>query len=160
MPRWTRRLFGCALALAAFSPAAASATTFKVSTDSDSSGGTCLPASCTLRQAVASVNSGGGGDTINVPAGLYTLFFGELQLQKNVTIDGEGPIATVIDGNALSRIFNVPTVGVTADIGGLAVKNGRVAGTGAAQAHGGGILNSGTLTLDNVLVHSNTVLPV
>jgi hypothetical protein len=145
--------------LVVLSPAAASAATFNVTTDSDSSAGTCLPVSCTLRQAVAAVNGGAGGDTINVPAGLYTLVFGELQLQKNVTIGGAGPAATVIDANAMSRIFNIPTSGVTASISGLAVTNGRVAGTSAEQAHGGGILNAGTLTLDNVLVRDNTVLP-
>jgi hypothetical protein len=161
VPRWTCCLLvGCALALLVTLPpaAASAATTFNVTTDSDSSAGTCLPASCTLRQAVAAVNGGAGGDTINVPAGLYTLVFGELQLQKNVTIDGAGPAATLVDGNAMSRIFKV-SLGVTASISGLAVENGRVAGTGAAQAQGGGILNSGTLTLDNVLVRGNIVLP-
>jgi hypothetical protein len=157
----TCRLLGFAIALVAmlFPAAAGAATTFNVTTDSDSSAGTCLPGSCTLRQAVAAVNGGTGGDSINVPAGLYTLIFGELQLQKNVTIHGAGPAATLIDGDAMSRIFNVAAAGVTASIGGLAVENGRVAGTGVAQAHGGGILNSGTLTLDDVLVRGNIVLP-
>jgi hypothetical protein len=161
VPRWTSCLLACALALVvALPPAAVSAaTTFNVTTDSDSSAGTCLPASCTLRQAVAAVNGGAGGDTIDVPAGLYTLTFGELQLQKNVTIDGAGPADTLLDGNAMSRIFKVTASGVTASISGLAVENGRVAGTGAAQALGGGILNSGTLTLNNVLVRGNIVLP-
>jgi hypothetical protein len=141
-------------------PAAmASAATFNVTTDNDSNSGTCLPASCTLRQAIAAVNGGAGGDTINVPPGLYTLTFGELQLQKDVTINGSGSAATVVDGNGFSRIFNIPGSGATVHMTGLAVENGRVAGTSAEQAHGGGILNSGTLTLDNVLIAGNTVLP-
>ncbi len=158
MPRWICRLLGCALALPMLLPAAASAATFNVTTDSDSSSGTCLPASCTLRQAIAAVNAGGGGDTINVPAGLYTLTSGELQLQKSVTIDGAGPAATVVEGDALSRVFNVE-VGVIANIAGLAVENGRVAGTSSPQAHGGGILNAGTLSLSNVVVRGNAVVP-
>jgi hypothetical protein len=141
------------------SPAAASAATFNVTTESDSNAGSCLPGSCTLRQAVAAVNGGAGGDTIMVPAGLYTLAFGELTLQKDVTIDGAGSAATLIDGNMRSRIFNIAAPGVTASIRGLAVVNGRVAGTSSVQAHGGGILNSGTLTLDNVLIRGNFVVP-
>jgi hypothetical protein len=153
-------LLGCAFALAVtLSPAAANAATFNVTTESDSNAGSCLPGSCTLRQAVAAVNGGGGGDTITVPAGLYPLAFGELPLQKDVTIDGAGSAATLIDGNMRSRILNVAAPGVTVSIRGLAVVNGRVAGTSAALAQGGGILNSGTLTLDNVLVRGNFVMP-
>jgi hypothetical protein len=159
VPRWTSRLLVFTLALAILPAATASAATFNVTTDNDSSSGTCLPASCTLRQAVAAVNAGAGGDTINVPAGLYTLTFGQLQLQKNVSIVGAGPSATVVEGNDLSRVFNVSEPSVVASFTGLAVENGRVTGTSAAQAHGGGILNSGTLTLDNALVRGNTVLP-
>ncbi len=153
------RLLGCALVLAMLLPAGASAATFNVTTDTDSSGGTCLPASCTLRQAVAAANSGGGGDTIDVPAGLYTLAFGELHLEKSVGIAGAGSDATAIDGNDVSRVFKVDGGGVVVSLTGLAVENGRVAGTSASQAHGGGILNAGTLSLRNVLVRGNTVVP-
>lgn len=139
--------------------ATAHAATFNVTTDNDSSAGACLPASCTLRQAVAAVNAGAGGDTINVPPGLYTLTFGELQLQKDVSIVGAGPSTTVVEGSDLSRVFNVSGPGVVASISGLAVENGRVAGTGASQAHGGGILNAGTLTLRDALVRGNAVVP-
>lgn len=159
MSRWTSRLLVSTVALAMLPAAAASAATFNVTTEVDSNSGACLPASCTLRQAVTAANGGTGGDVVTVPPGFYPLLFGELQLQKNVTIAGAGPAATVVDGNANSRIFRVTAPGVTASISGLAVEGGRVAGTGAAQAQGGGILNLGMLTLDNVLVRGNTVQP-
>jgi hypothetical protein len=156
--RPTRLLLGCILALALLPPAAAGATTYNVTTESDSNSGTCLPTSCTLRQAVAAINLGGGGDAINVPAGVYPLLFGELSLQKNVTVSGAGSAATTVDGNAIGRVFNIP-VAVAVRLSGLTVENGRVAGTGATQAHGGGILNAGTLTLDGVIVRDNAVVP-
>jgi hypothetical protein len=144
--------------VAALPPAAAGATTYNVTSEADV-GGTCPPSSCTLRQAVVTVNGGSGGDLIEVPAGHYTLTLGELQLEKDVTIVGAGAPTTAIDGNASSRIFGIPGTTVTVDLVGLAIENGRVLGMGATQAHGGGIVNSGTLTLIDVLVRDNEVGP-
>jgi hypothetical protein len=145
-------------AVTALPPAAAGATTYNVTSEADV-GGTCPPSSCTLRQAVNTVNGGSGGDLIEVPAGHYTLTLGELQLEKDVTIVGAGPATTTIDGNATSRIFGIPGTTVTANVSGLTIENGRVLGMNPTQAHGGGIVNSGTLTLDDVLVRDNEVAP-
>jgi CSLREA domain-containing protein len=148
-----------ALVVTALAPAFASAATYQVTTTTDSSSGSCLPASCTLRQAVNTVNGGSGGDVINVPTGAYSLVNGELSLQKAVTVSGAGPAVTRILGNGSSRVFSIPSAGVTATIEGVAVENGRLFGTGATQAHGGGIFNAGTLMLNRVLVRGNRVQP-
>lgn len=156
MSRRVRFLLCVAIALVALPPAAAGAVTFNVTTEADG-GGACPGPSCTLRQAVISANAGSGGDVIKVPPGHYTLTLGQLQLSKDVTIEAAGPDATVIDGNAASRVFYIPGTTVKARLTGLAIENGRVMGATSVNAQGGGILNSGILTLENVLVEGNEV---
>lgn len=154
-----RRLFlllSSALTLLVVAPAAG-ATTYVVTTTADTLGGSCLPGSCSVRQAVTAANAG-GGDTIEIPAGEYKLALGQLPLLKDVTITGAGSATTALSGNEISRVFEV-TPTTTATIADLAVEKGRVTGTGAGQAHGGGILNLGTLILQSVRVHDNAVLP-
>jgi CSLREA domain-containing protein len=142
----------------ALTPALAAAATFTVTDTADSNSGTCVPGACTLRQAVLAANAS-PGSTVALPAGHYPLKFGELQLLADVTIDGAGPTATTIAQTTTARIFNVPGAAVTARIEGVAVERGIVAGTSALQAHGGGISNSGTLTLADVVVRNNVVRP-
>jgi CSLREA domain-containing protein len=148
-------LFTCLAVLAATLPATAGAAVFQVTTTAD--GGGACSSGCTLRQAISAANIATGSNVVAVPAGDYSLTFGELQVQRDVTIEGAGPEATRVNANSLSRVFKIGT-GVTAYIEGLAVEGGRVAGTSGNQAQGGGILNAGTLRLDEVLVQGNGVL--
>jgi predicted outer membrane repeat protein len=101
-----------------------------------------------LRQVIADATP---GDTIVFAAGAagtITLTSGELSINKNLTIIGPGASSLAISGNDASRVFNVPG-GVAASIHGVTIQNGRA-------ADGGGIWNSGTLTLNRVVVTSNT----
>jgi CSLREA domain-containing protein len=68
---------------------------------------------CTLRAAIMEANALAGDDTINLPAGIYTLTLagvnedagltGDLDITSTVTIEGAGAESTVIDANALDR---------------------------------------------------------
>lgn len=104
-----------------------------------------------LRQAVAGVCFGG---SIGFDAGLSNQTIGltsaELTLDKPMTIDGAGAPGLAISGSDLVRPFVVnPTMNVT-------IKNLKIVhGYGFQLA--GGILNNGTLALDNVIVENNTV---
>ena len=100
--RWHRALI--APLLAAFvllaSAAAAQASTIVVNDTGDPSGaGACLNGGqCSLRQAVASANS---GDTVQLPAGDYGLTLGsDIDIAKSVTIEGDTTSDTTIDGSA------------------------------------------------------------
>ncbi|NNF62391.1 MAG: hypothetical protein HKN06_13825 [Gammaproteobacteria bacterium] len=117
---------------------------------------------CTLRAAVQESNAWGGTDTINVPPGTYLLtragasedlaVDGDLDITDEVTLQGTGTAATVIDGNQLDRIFEVRAP--TATISGLTVDNGQV------NAEGGGIRVHGinSLTLTDATVSGSDVL--
>jgi hypothetical protein len=101
-----------------------------------------------LRQAIADAAP---GETINVGVkGVITLTSGELVVGKDLTINGPGANGLNISGGKSSRVFNI--TGGTVTLTGLTVRDGKTTGS---PARGGGIYNSGTLTLRSVTVTSN-----
>ena len=118
-----------------------------------------------LRSAVAAANADAGTqpDTIQLTSGTYTLSLGELTITNTahtLIIDGQGasgPNATIIDQTAVDRLFQVDA-GVTVIFENLEIAGGTAETDslgGTTNAEGGGILSSGTLTLDDVLVFNN-----
>lgn len=113
---------------------------------------------CTLRAAVMEANAFPGRDTITLPTGAYTLSIaelgedssrtGDLDITDDLTIVGAGGDSTIIDSGRLDRVLQVH-VGVTVNISGVAIQNGD-------NVAGGGIMNSGTLTLTNSTVRGNS----
>ena len=96
--------------------AAQAATTFKVTRFDDPAPGACTASNCSLREAILAANSNPGTDTIQVPAGLYTLTIpGELPITDGVVIEktGSGTAATVNANGTITgaRAFKVSTVG-------------------------------------------------
>jgi hypothetical protein len=73
-----------------------------------------------------------------------------LDINKNLTIDGPGNNITVNGGG--NRVFMIEA-GVIADINGLTISGGAAPG-----ASGGGIVNSGSLTLTNSTLTANAAL--
>jgi CSLREA domain-containing protein len=126
-----------------------------------------------------------GPDTIIVPSGIYTLTMsgtddaalsGDLDLTGPVTIAGAGAATTIISGGPAfaSRLFEVFS---TATLRGVTLRNGTASGDGGglsntangkvlldysavvgnqAGGSGGGLYNSGVMTLTNSAVISNT----
>src|SRR6266404_5401477 len=113
-----------------------------------------------LRQAIANAAS---GDTIQFQFATtpvtISLNSGDLEIDKNLTITGLGAANLIIDAssNTGHRVFTIGS-GVTVSISALTVKNGRGgnSGSGSISGDGGGIYNSGNLTLTNVVVSNNT----
>lgn len=155
-------------------PAAAAPTaTFTVTKTADTADGTC-DADCSLREAIIAANASGGADTITLPAGTYTLALagsaedasatGDLDITGDLTINGAGPTATIIDANDIDRVVQlVTTTGTTYDvtISNLTIRNGGNVPVGPDNIGAGigqisnttGIVN---LTLNNVIITSNT----
>jgi filamentous hemagglutinin family protein len=80
-----------------------------------------------------------------------TLTSGELLINKNLTIQGNGANNLTISGNNASRVFNIGE-GTTVGIDSLTVANGQI----SRLFDGGGIANFGTTTLTNLTVRNNT----
>jgi RTX calcium-binding nonapeptide repeat (4 copies) len=150
-----------ALSLAGARPA--EATGFTVTRTDDPAPNGCLPADCSLREAVIAANASPGPDTITLPAGTFALTIaganedaaatGDFDLTGDVTVTGAGSGATTVDAGALDRAFDVPSgVGLTISLTGVAVRNG-------SASDGGGIANRGaTVSLTDVSVCDNAAV--
>ncbi|MAT99986.1 MAG: hypothetical protein CL608_22830 [Anaerolineaceae bacterium] len=132
-------------------PTAVHAADLNVNTFIDASDGSCLDATCSLRDAIATANP---ADTIYLPAGSYLLSsgLGEINIAKTITIIGQGGTVTdtIIDGNNAIRLFTISSGTVT--FSNLTLQNGN-----PASGNGGAILTSGTGsgTLDNSIIRNS-----
>ncbi|MCB1920105.1 MAG: DUF4214 domain-containing protein [Candidatus Competibacteraceae bacterium] len=122
----------------------AQAATFTVTSLNDSGAGS-------LRKAVLDANAAPGNDTIAFQSGLtgtIVLTSGEIAITDRVAINGPGANVLAVSGNQASRVFKVSGLGVT--LQGLTIKAGKV-----NNDYGGGIDNSGFLTLNNMTLSDN-----
>ena len=154
------------------SSAAAPLAAINVNSTSDAAANDGL---CTLREAITAANlnaasgaasgecaAGAGDDTITFSVtGTINLTGALPDIASNVTISGPGSAQLTVrrDTGGNYRIFTVNT-GVAAAISGLTATNGRTpdgaAGNfGGDGGNGGGVSNSGTLTLTDVTVTGN-----
>lgn len=144
----------------------ADATTIIVTNTNDNGPGS-------LRQALVDAHD---GDTIDATgiSGVVTLSSGELLVDKSVTINGAGADVLAVDGNAISRVFQIGS-GATVTISGLTIRNaqagmggGILTGDGVSltiinstldentAGLGGGTFNAGSLAIINSTVSGNT----
>ncbi len=115
----------------------------------------------TLRDAINQANSDTGEDLVVFDRSLFstsqtiTLNLGELDITHNLDIIAPrdsltgGDLVTV-SGNKASRVFEIGT-GATVTLLGLIEADGN-----AQNGNGGGILNSGVLTLDSNIIRNNS----
>ena len=145
----------------------------------DTDDGTC-DADCSLREAMGAANS---GDSIDVPAGTFTLTLGALPtITQNLTLTGAGADNTVIQASTESpqeggvadyRVFTITDGAV--NISGMTLRHGGTLGNGGAilntttldltgvwvtgnlaDRDGGGVSNAGTLTVTDSTVSGNS----
>ncbi|MFL5327604.1 MAG: choice-of-anchor Q domain-containing protein [Gemmataceae bacterium] len=111
-----------------------------------------------LRQAIINANSLSGPNTITFDATFFstprTITLAGTQMvltdaSGTTTITGPGMNLVTINGNNLSRVFQVNS-GVTVAMTGMTISGGKNSGDG------GGVYNVGTLTLSNSKVSGNT----
>jgi hypothetical protein len=134
-----------------------------------------------LRQALADAQD---GDTINFAVNIVTLTTAELVITKSITISASPQTVTVQRASqAQFRIFHVMP-GHSVEINGLTILGGHITGdngggilndnstltiahctvnqnaivSGSFANSGGGIYNSGTMTLNQVIVNNNNAL--
>ncbi|MBI1297963.1 CSLREA domain-containing protein [bacterium] len=166
-------------ALSSFDPPPGTVITVTTTIDDFQNNG-----NCTLREAIQAANTdtavdacpaGDGEDLILVPAGIYTLILagpseddnltGDLDIRSSMVISGVGSDDTVIDANQLDRVMDVHA-DAAVNITGLTLRNGHApdstgAGCGDDGQYpcegeaGGGLRNSGILTITELAVVSN-----
>jgi hypothetical protein len=145
-------------------PNTASAASFTTTRFDDPAPNGCLPADCSLREAVRAANATSGA-TITLRAGTYTLTIrgndtpspnvkvGDLDLMKPMTINGAGSGSTVIragtaKGAGIHRIFDNFAAAPGVKISNMSIRYG----SDVEARTGGCIKNTGTLTLSHVIV--------
>ncbi|MFK8105421.1 MAG: hypothetical protein AB8G15_23110 [Saprospiraceae bacterium] len=100
------------------------------------------------------VQNAAPGATISFSVnGVITLTQGQIQIDKDLNIAGNGETQTVIDGNSSSRIFKI-LGGNIVTMSDLSIRNGRVDTQNPSDGGGGGIFNLANLTLTNVTVEA------
>jgi hypothetical protein len=112
---------------------------------------------CDFTTIQAAIDDAGttGGEIIAVADAIHTE--ASITVDKDVTIQGHGVDSTTVQahaaaGSATERVFLVAE-GATATIKDMTVRHGRPT---VCPQSGGGIMNLGTLTLDNCIVSHNT----
>ncbi len=138
---------------ALLSPSPVFGDTIPVSNTNDSGAGS-------LR---AAIETAAPGDTIvfslNYPA-IINLTSGSLLINTDLSIDGPGASNLTIDASGNPAMERAITVGpgVTVSISGVTVTGGRGGGTnlGSSANSGGGIFNSGRLTLSSAVLSDNS----
>jgi hypothetical protein len=145
-----------ALAVLTLAALPARAEVFIPTTTNDSAGS--CGAECSLRQAIIAANANPGPDVIVLSAGIYSLFVagadeqagatGDLDILDDLSIVGDGAGSTIIDGRQLDRVLDIHS-GVTVDILGVTLRNGKA-------GQGGAVLSSGKLTLTRSVVADST----
>ena len=117
-----------------------------------------------LREAIDLANVGAGDDLITLPDGIFAISrtgsgedinstgdFDITDTSGGLTIEGQGPHLTIIDGAAIDRLFDVrPNASLT--IRDVTLRHGAL--TGADM--GGAINNTSALILKNVVLEGNS----
>lgn len=112
-----------------------------------------------LRAEIAAAAPGGTVTFMPGLTGTITLTSGQLQIEKNLTIDGAG--ATIaVSGNQASRVMRIAdsdAIGfLDVTIKNLTISNGVATPAELGRYDGGGILSFENLTLENVTISGNT----
>lgn len=134
---------------------AQSTSAFVVNSTDERSDSVCGKADCTLLEAINAANANSGPSTIDFVPGLSgtifnTLFPTGLEITSSVTIEGPGARTLTVSGKDTARVFNI-AAGAQVIISGLTIANGNSVSVGT----GGGIFNSGNLTLRECAVLNN-----
>jgi CSLREA domain-containing protein len=125
---------------------------------------------CTLRAAIMEANFATGSNTITLPAGMYVLtrpgyddnaLIGDLDIVHNLTIQGAGSGATIVDGNGSvtkDRVFQILSSASQVTMTGMTIRNGQSLSSTIGVIGGGGLYmeGAGNLHLSDVIVEGNT----
>lgn len=104
-----------------------------------------------LREAIIDANANPGADLIDISTSGTVLLLSPLPvITDSVTLQGPGAGDFAVDGDNSFRVFEIDRTDVS--LAGLTIQHGFVSGA----EYGGGIHSTGSLSLENVEVLSNT----
>jgi hypothetical protein len=139
------RLLLKAMFLAIASPALAS-TTWYVNGVSGSDNNNCVSSQIARKTIGHAISLASSGDSIMVAAATYTE---NLTIGFSLRVVGSGAATTIIDGGGVNTVVTISKATAHVTLSKLTIRNG-------AANNGGGIYNSGALTLNNDVISKNT----
>lgn len=120
--------------------AAAATTTRYVAPGGSDGSNSCTTKSKPCKTIAHALSVAGAGDTISLAKGTYDEH--GLTVATSVSLVGAGPTSSIVDGQQQGGIMSVPA-GVSLTLTGVTLQNGHT------SDHGGGVVNSGTLTVNH-----------
>lgn len=137
-------------ALLACASSVAFASTFTVTTNADTTSGSC-GATCSLRDAIAAADADSGGTIVLGSGVTYLLTAGVLHITSSVTIEGNG---SIVDGGQVDRVLDINGTAVIVVINNLTITHGKASGF---LSIGGGIfIRNASVTLNTSTVIANS----
>lgn len=126
-------------------PTALASTTWYVDGVHGSNGNNCKSPASACKNIGHAISLAASGDSITITAATYTE---HLTISVSLTLNGSGPGTTIIDGGSTNTVVNIPNSAAHVSLANVTIRNGR------AQ-FGGGVYNSGTLTITNSIISGN-----
>ena len=107
-----------------------------------------------LGTIAAAIAAAGAGDSIHI-AGAPHPYFERLTIDKSLSLIGDDPATTLIDGAAAGQVLRISGP-IVVTLSNLSIRNGLAGPGDTTDKYGAGIHNMGaTLTLNNVVVTDN-----
>ena len=143
----TRRCsFAILLPLAlVLAPAAIASTTWYVNAMNGNDNNNCLSSTTACKTIGHAISLASSGDSIRVAASIYTE---NLTIGISLNVTGSSAATTIIDGGGKSTVVTISNTSSQVSLSKLTIRNG-------SAPLGGGISNSGTLTLSNSIIKGN-----
>lgn len=166
MHRWFCLMIGITLAFVIALPLQAEGgATYIVTRLDDPTPDGCLPADCSLREAVIAANATTDTDTIEfaldgtvelsiAPSGANDATTGDLNITESLMLEGRGATATIIDANQLDRVIDVQFFDCSTDCPLFTANDLTITG-GQVTGNGGGVVAGISTTLNRVILQNN-----
>ena len=139
-------------------PIALAATAWYVNGVNGSDSHNCespLTACKTIGHAISLAAS---GDAVTIAAATY---IENVTIHVSLTVTGSGALGTIIDGNRSGSVVKIPDASTRVILSNVTLRNGRAQGgcphriIGGTPSCGGGVYNTGTLTMNNSVITGN-----
>jgi hypothetical protein len=128
-------------------PTAMASTTWYVNGTTGSDNNDCKSPTTACKTIGHAISLAASGDTIGVGPATYTE---NLTIRFSLNVIGSGATTTIIDGGRTSTVVLIPMGNTQVTLSKLTIQHGN-----AFQQRGGGIYNSGSLTISNSSISGN-----
>ena len=137
--------FLLAVVVLALTPTAMATTTWYVNGATGNDTNNCLSPTTACKTIGHAISLASSGDSIMVAAATYTE---NLTISKSLKIIGSGASTTIIDGGNVATVVRISSGTASVTLSAVSIRDGMA-------TSGGGLYNSGTLTINSSIVTAN-----